>query len=100
MNTASEKQVATASRKAKRQREADLADLRAVAATPGGVRVLRRILERCGVYKLSYAPDAGATAFNEGMRNIGLWILSEVEESAPEQIVALLTLRKSQDSVE
>lgn len=48
-------------------------DLAWVASDEKGRRVLRRIIEICGLMSGSYAQgDALATAYNEGKRNIGV----------------------------
>lgn len=56
-------------------------DLHAVAAEHAGQRVLRRILRQCNVHAASYAPgDALATAYNEGLRAVGLWLAAELDK--------------------
>ena len=42
-----------------------------------------RLLSECGIYKRSFTGD-NVTFFNEGKRHIGLWLLEELFESAPE----------------
>ena len=50
----------------------DRADMEALLPTREGARFFARLLELCGVYRLSYEPgDTHATAFKEGQRNIG-----------------------------
>jgi hypothetical protein len=44
----------------------------------------RRLLAECGVYRLSMATDPHITAFNEGGRNIGLWLMATMLETAPD----------------
>lgn len=46
--------------------------------TPEGRHLLWRILEQCGVYRSSFTGDPHQTAFLEGQRSIGLWIMSEI----------------------
>ena len=46
--------------------------------TPEGRHLLWRILEQCGVYRSSFVGDPHQTAFLEGQRSIGLWIMSEI----------------------
>lgn len=61
--------------------ERDIDDLKHVLKSKQGRRVLWRLLERCGTFWISYVPqDAGATAFNEGQRNIGNQLLSEINK--------------------
>lgn len=46
--------------------------------TPEGRHLVWRILEQCGVYRSSFTGDPNQTAFLEGQRSIGLWIMSEI----------------------
>jgi hypothetical protein len=56
-------------------------DIRALLATREGARFFARLLETCGVYRLSYEPgDTHATAFKEGQRNVGNMILAELTQ--------------------
>jgi hypothetical protein len=59
-------------------------DLKAVMDSPPGRRFVWRLLEQAGVYRASYAGEAThATAFNEGRRNQGLQLLSEIFRACP-----------------
>ena len=42
-----------------------------------------RILEKCGVFHISFTGNDAATNFNEGKRQIGLMILEELSEADP-----------------
>ena len=65
-------------------RNQDIADIRALLQTREGARFLCRLLEMCGVYRLSYVPgDTHGTAFAEGKRNIGLAIYADIEDMRP-----------------
>ncbi len=66
------------------------ADTRWLASSEQGRRVLYRLLERVGVFRTSFGTD-GATEFREGMRNVGLMLLDDLRQHAPEQIAPLLT---------
>lgn len=41
------------------------------------------LLTHCGIYRNSFVNDACATAYNEGMRNVGLRLLADIERFAP-----------------
>jgi hypothetical protein len=60
-------------------------DLRRVAATPEGRRFLWRLLGRAGIFRLSFVGDAAGTAFREGERNMGLWVLNDLLSLCPER---------------
>lgn len=79
-NAADEKQVKKAKRAEKTDREKELDDLRFVLGTPQGRRVLHRVLSQCGVYRPSFTGNRFGD-FNEGQRNIGLYLLSEITEA-------------------
>jgi hypothetical protein len=58
----------------------DNQDVKTLLVLPEGRRFLKRLLHTCGVNQISYIPgDAYATAFKEGQRNIGLWLMSQFE---------------------
>ena len=81
-------------RKTRRKAKADpdQMDLAWVASDERGRRVLRRILETCGLMAASYVPgDALGTAFNEGKRNIGMrlhLVLANAGEGTARAILA------------
>lgn len=64
--------------------EQDKADLRALLHTREGARFLSRLMDMTGIYSISYVPgDSGATAFNEGARNVGLPVYADMVEADP-----------------
>ncbi len=68
-----------------------LEDVAAVLKTPAGLRLLKRLLLLSGALGPAYAPgDPHATAFNEGLRNMGLLILAETREASPEALPGLV----------
>jgi hypothetical protein len=71
------------------------ADFERVCKTPEGRRFVRRVLGECGVYQSSFTGDAQTTAYREGMRSIGLWLVS-LFDNCPETYIQLLT-EKSND---
>ncbi len=59
-------------------------DLRNLLATYNGRTVLWGMLEQCNVYRLSFSGESAYnTAFFEGQRSIGLWLLAEIHQVAP-----------------
>ena len=63
-------------------RKQDIQDLRALLYTREGARFLSRLFGLTRVFEISYvAGDAGATAFNEGVRNVGLRVYADVLEA-------------------
>ncbi len=88
MNASDPQQIAEVEGKARRKRDQDNADLISVMETHAGRRFVWRILESAGLYKLSYTGNS-ETFFNEGQRNIGLKLLSDLLKVAPEEYVRM-----------
>lgn len=65
-------------------------DLDAVLQLPQGRRVVLRILERCGVYRMAYTGEEAATALRLGEQNIGLWLIAQIERVDPTEYPKLL----------
>lgn len=80
--------------KAKQRKAQDAADWRFVLGDKRGRRVVWGLLEKAGVFKVSFSPEALQMAFNEGGRNLGLGILAAISEHAPD------ALRKMQSEAE
>jgi len=55
-----------------------ISDLLAVMSTAQGRRFIWRLLSESGVYRTSFSCDIALMSFNEGKRNIGLELLSEL----------------------
>lgn len=77
----------------KLKRERELKDLRTVLKTGEGRAVLRRILERCHPFLPSFigkgSPNS-ETFLREGERNIGLFIMAEVEEADRRMLLQIM----------
>jgi hypothetical protein len=71
------------------QRRTELEDLRWLMSDKRGRRFMFRLLSDSGLYRLSFAYDAAATAFNEGQRNLGLRFLNDVMEHCPERFLEM-----------
>lgn len=92
-NAADKEQVKKAGSKAQRAREKQLNDIRFLLSREQGRRFLWRCLERCGVYRSSFTGNS-QTFFNEGERNIGLFILDDIMEAAPDAYLLMLKENK------
>ena len=82
-NAADSEQVEEAEQKVESLNDQKLNDLREVLSTRRGRRFYWRYLEICGIFRTSNA-DEHQVFFNEGMRNIGLQLLADLNEAAPE----------------
>ena len=68
----------------KQLKKRNTADLQAVLKTVQGRRLLWRILQATRVHQHSFVPgDSTATAFHCGQQSIGLFLLAEIEDAAP-----------------
>lgn len=66
-------------------------DFLTVLEIPAGRRVLLEILEKCNVFGPSIAEDAHQTAFNEGVRQPGIWLIRSIEAACPGEAGRLIT---------
>lgn len=79
----------------------DIRDLRALLHTREGARFLSRLFDMARVFEISYVTgDAGATAFHEGARNVGLRVYADVLEADEEAGVLLRTGRRERQTEE
>ena len=82
--------------KQKLAREQELADLHAVLNNPQGMRMVKRLLALSNAFGMSFATDPYSTAFNEGLRQVGIVILRDAQEAAPELMSELFKPAKEQ----
>lgn len=62
-----------------------------------GRRIVWRLLQRAGVYRTSFTPDAMQMAFNEGMRNQGLQLINQISELCHERFAEMAAEAKEKD---
>jgi hypothetical protein len=79
-NASNEQEVKNATLKEKNRRDTELDDLRQLLKTKWGRRLVWRVLEKAGIHRTSFTGNS-TTFFNEGQRNIGLWLESEVTDA-------------------
>lgn len=65
----------------RRSREID--DLQKVLRSPEGRRFVWRVLSEAGVFKASFSLNSMQTSFNEGKRDVGIWLMSDVDRAEP-----------------
>jgi len=103
MNTSEESHVKTRNRRERRARERELSDVKAVMSTVEGRRFVWSILAKSGISKTSFTGNSW-TYFNEGMRNLGLIVQSDVLEACPEAYLVAMqeakTYQKREDDAE
>jgi len=67
----------------KNARNLEVDDLKKILATAEGKRVMWRILEYCGLYRNSFAPQAEMTDFNCGVQSVAQWLIDECISANP-----------------
>lgn len=75
-------------------RRVELDDLRWMIAHKQGRRILWRLLERTGLYRSSFNTNGMTMAMNEGQRNLGLFLLAELMDAAPDAYAQMLKEHK------
>lgn len=68
----------------RRRGERLLDDMRFVLSSAQGRRLIWWLLSKCGVFRGSFNGSAEGTFFNEGMRQIGLYLFELVTGARPE----------------
>lgn len=88
MRTSKEEEQEKRLENEKLEREILLNDVRHVLSSVQGRRFVWRILDMAGVYRSSFTGNS-STFFNEGARNIGLRVLSDVMDAKPEAFLLM-----------
>ena len=83
-NASDEKSVKSQTQKDKNIRDTELEDWRLLLSKQWGRRLVWRILDQTGLYRTSFTGNS-TTFFNEGQRNIGLWLVDEVSMADEDQ---------------
>ena len=86
-----------AAEKAKLKTRIEIDDLKWVMQNKRGRRFVHGILERAGVWRLSFHTNALQMAFNEGSRNEGLALLAKLTEQCPEFYSLMLKEHKDDE---
>lgn len=88
-NASDEAQVSQRKRKDERIRDIELADVKHLMSSREGRRFIWRMLDRTGVYRTSFTGNS-TTFFNEGMRNIGLLLMADINEACADMYVQMM----------
>lgn len=95
-NAADEDQVKEAGIRVKRGRTQELQDVAYLLSDKRGRRFFWRYLSTCGVFKSSADNSGSWTYFNEGRRDVGLRLLSDMDEAAPDAYALMLKESKEE----
>lgn len=70
-------------------RQGELDDLKWLMSNRRGRRIVWRLLERTGIFRSSFTGNS-ETFFREGMRNVGLMLMAQINEVCPEQYTLMV----------
>jgi hypothetical protein len=76
--------------RAKLAQQVEIDDLKWLMSNKRGRRFVCRVLERAGVWRLSFNTNALSMAFNEGMRNEGLRLMAQITTHCAERYTEML----------
>lgn len=88
-NAGDEAQVKERKSKAKQERDAEMAALKDLMQDARFRSFMGRALCACGILKQSFTGNSN-TFFNEGQRNVGLWLVREATEADPAMMAEIL----------
>ena len=80
-----------------RAQQIEIDDVKWLMSNTKGRRIVYRLLEQAGVYRLSFNTNALSMAFNEGARNSGLRLLHQVSTHCPERYAEMLNEKGEYD---
>ena len=72
----------------------EVEDIKWLMSSKRGRRIVHRILDSAGVYRISFHTNALQMAFNEGNRNQGNALLATVTTHCPDRYIELLNEAK------
>ena len=100
-NAGDVQQIRKAEQKSRLRIKEELADIRALIESPVGRRFFWRYLGICGINQESFVPGApDSTAFNEGKRNIGNRLLSDIMEAKAEAYIQMMQEAKKKEETD
>lgn len=88
--TAQERAQAESGERAKLASQIEIDDLKWLLSNKRGRRFVYRMLQRAGVWRLSFNTNALSMAFNEGQRNEGLRLLAQITAHCPDRYTEML----------
>ena len=68
--------------------------IQGIMSVRAGREWLYSLLATCGAFRTPYTGDTNSTMFNCGQQNVGLALLAQITEAAPDQVQTML---KEQD---
>lgn len=90
-DTSDKEAVNNIRKKSARTRATRLEFVSAAMTTPQGRAWFYDLLVRCRVVATPYVENSDKTIFNLGQQNIGLMVLSDIQDAAPENYLKMIT---------
>lgn len=87
---AQERAHADTGERAKAAQNMEVDDLKWLMSNKRGRRFVCRLLERAGVWRLSFNTNALTMAFNEGVRNEGLRLMAQITTHCADRYAEML----------
>jgi len=91
-----EREAVLEEQKAREIRRREVGDLTWLMANAQGRRIVWRLLQRAGVYMSSFNHSGSVMAFNEGRRDMGLFLLAETSDASPNGLLKMITENQGQ----
>ena len=82
-------------RKIKSDRDLEVDDLKWLMSNKRGRRIVARLLDEAGVWRISFNTNALQMAFNEGHRNNGLRLMNVLMEHCPDRFMDMIKERNN-----
>lgn len=79
------------------KRNIEIADITAMMSREGNRKFLAKLLEYTGVFNSTFDLDTHKHAFNAGRRQVGLHLISELEQACPDKYLQLLDGMRNDD---
>lgn len=92
-----EREAAAEELQARERRRKELDDLRWWLGHPQGRRLISRLLEHTGIFRSSFNHSGSVMAFNEGRRDVGLFLTAELTEASADGYMKVLKEYKAKD---
>ena len=94
------RQIESAEQRSARRQQRNLAALRDLLSRPEGRRVLDLILSECGIYHATSSNEQLALARENGRRQVGLWLLTQLDAADPTAYQQIMRDRLEQKRME
>ena len=89
-NASDRLKVKDAKKREKLEADNQVNEMKKVLDTLEGRRVLWRIMEFCGLFENRWVPNSARVSYDQGQRNVGLYVLAKVQEADVEKYFEMM----------